>query len=314
MKLFLTILFALFLRSAFGFENVLFQGRDVRFTESPLANGRAWGWENTVNLQAKLFLPKTSLNGKQFAAVILLHGSGNVQEEREIDYAKKLANKGIAALVVETYDSRKNNSSSSLTRINSVSALAQVSDAYSALKYLSERSDIDSTRIATMGFSMGGYTGYYLTDVSMKNLLSETKNNFAGHISFYPGWQITFLDPHPTKAPLLAILGGVDELIDLEDAKKDIASRIKAGAKIELHILESAAHAWEFNFSKRFDATSPNRKNCRMHIKPNGGLVWRETGNTNEKCQQFGYTVGQDKQAQEAAEALAFDFLSRIFN
>lgn len=313
MKLFLIILFVLFLRSAFGFESVLFQGRDVRFTESPLANGRAWGWENTINLQAKLFLPKTSLDGKQFPAVILLHGSSNIQEEREIYYAKKLADKGIAALVVETYDSRKNNSSSSLTRINSVSALAQVSDAYSALKFLSERSDIDSNRIATMGFSMGGYTGYYLTDVSMENLLSETKNNFAGHISFYPGWQITFLDPQPTKAPLLTVLGEVDELLDLEDAKKDIAFRIKAGAKIELHILKSAAHAWEFQYIKRFDSKSPNRKNCRMHIKPNGGLVWRETGNTNENCQKFGYTVGQDKKAQENAEALAFDFLNRIF-
>jgi dienelactone hydrolase len=314
MKFLLALFFTLFLDSAFAFENVLFEGRNVRFTESPLANGRASGWENTINLQAKLFLPKTGASRKPFAAVILLHGSGNIQEEREIYYAKKLADQGIAALVVETYASRKNNSSSSLTRINSVSALAQVSDAYSALKYLSERSDIDSNRIATMGFSMGGYTGYYLTDMSMQNLLSETKNIFAGHISFYPGWQITFLDPHPTKAPLLAVLGEMDELLDLEDAKKDIASRSNAGANIELHVLKSAAHAWEFQYSKRFDAKSPNRKNCRMQIKPNGGLIWREAGNTNENCQSFGYTVGKDTNAQVRAEALAFDFLNRIFN
>jgi dienelactone hydrolase len=237
-----------------------------------------------------------------------MHGSGGVRYERENYYAKLLASKGFVALIVETYSSRKNAS------VQNVSALAQVGDAYAAYDFLAKRSDVDSEKIFTWGFSMGGYSGYYLTDKATNRLAAEKETNFAGHISFYPGWQITFESPEPTSAPLLAVLGEVDELVDVEYAKSDIENRKSKGGLIDLHVIAGAAHAWEFREPRGFSANVINRKNCKMIISKQGGLTWKDLGTTYKTCQTNGYTTGYDKKSQVIAEKLALDFLNRHTN
>jgi dienelactone hydrolase len=287
-------------------EKVEFTSRDLKFSASTGHNGKALGWDNLVSIKGELLLPEKKQEVAKFPIVILLHGSGGIRRERENYYAKLLASKGYAALIVETYASRKNAS------VQNVSALAQVSDAYAAYDFLSKRDDIDTTKIFTWGFSMGGYSSYYLTDKATNRLASDNEKRFAGHISFYPGWQITFENPEPTNAPLLAVLGGVDELIDIEYAKSDIEARKKKGALIELLVISDAAHAWEFREPRGFSANALNRKNCQMLITDQGGLVWKDLGMSYKTCQSNGYTTGYDRKSQQLAEKVAVDFLDRI--
>jgi dienelactone hydrolase len=309
MKNYFLLFFIFFGWTQFSFaESVEFKSRDLRFSESPGYNGKAFGWENLITVKGELYLPTRKNDTTKSPAVILMHGSGGVRYERENYYAKLLASKGFVALIVETYSSRKNAS------VQNVSALAQVGDAYAAYDFLAKRSDVDSEKIFTWGFSMGGYSGYYLTDKATNRLAAEKETNFAGHISFYPGWQITFESPEPTSAPLLAVLGEVDELVDVEYAKSDIENRKSKGGLIDLHVIAGAAHAWEFREPRGFSANVINRKNCKMIISKQGGLTWKDLGTTYITCQTNGYTTGYDKKSQVIAEKLALDFLNRHTN
>ena len=298
------LIFLGFVHSAFA-ERVEFTSRDLKFSESTGYNGKAFGWDNLTTIKGELYLPEKKQEVTRFPAVILLHGSGGIRNERENYYAKLLASKGYAALIVETYASRKNAS------VQSISTLAQVGDTYAAYDYLSKRDDIDITKVFTWGFSMGGYSSYYITDKVINRIASDTEKNFAGHISFYPGWQITFENPEPTKAPLLAVLGGVDELVDVEYAKFDIEARKNKGADIEFFVISDAAHAWEFREPKGFSPNTLNRKKCQMLITKQGGLVWKDLGMSYKTCQTNGYTTGYDRKSQQVAEKLAIDFLTR---
>lgn len=307
MKNYIFIYFIFFGFTQLSFaESVEFKSRDLRFSENPGQNGKALGWDNLITVKGELYLPNRRNDAIKFPAVILLHGSGGIRYERENYYAKLLASKGFVALIVETYASRKNAS------VQNVSALAQVGDAYAAYEFLSKRSDVDSEKIFTWGFSMGGYSSYYLSDRATNRLASEKETNFAGHISFYPGWQITFASPEPTNAPLLAVLGEVDELVDVEYAKLDIENRKSKGGLIDLHVISGAAHAWEFRDPRGFSPNTINRKNCKMTISKQGGLTWKDLGTTYKACQTNGYTTGYDKKSQMVAEKLALDFLSRL--
>lgn len=306
MKNYVFIFFIVFGYTKFSFaESVEFKSRDLRFSDYPGYNGKAHGWENLITVKGDLYLPNRKNDTIKYPAVILMHGSAGVRYERENYYAKLLASKGFVALIVETYASRKNAS------VQNISALAQVGDAYAAYDFLTKRSDVDSGKIFTWGFSMGGYSGYYLTDKATNRLASEKETNFAGHISFYPGWQITFESPEPTNAPLLAVLGEVDELVDVEYAKLDIENRKSKGGLIDLHVIAGAAHAWELREGRGFDSNSINRKNCKMIISKQGGITFKDLGTAYKYCQTNGYTTGYDKKSQVIAEKLALDFLIR---
>ena len=305
MKNYFLLFFIFFGWTQFSFaETVEFKSRDLRFSESLGYNGKAFGWDNLITVKGDLYLPNRKNDAIKSPAVILLHGSGGVRYERENYYAKLLVSKGFVALIVETYASRKNAS------VQNVSALAQVGDAYAAYDFLTKRNDVDSEKIFTWGFSMGGYSSYYLTDKATNRIASENETNFAGHISFYPGWQITFETPEPTKAPLLAVLGEADELVDVEYAKSDVENRKTKGGLIDLHVISGAAHAWEFREPRGFSPNIVNRKNCKMIISKQGGLTWKDLGTSYKTCQTNGYTTGYDKKSQAIAEKLALDFLN----
>lgn len=287
---------------------VNFPGKNVKFS-TQLYNEKAEGWDLNIKISGKFYVPKNASVENKVPAIIILHGSGGIREEREVLFAEQFVKKGYAALVVETYRSR--NSSANITN---VSALAQVSDAYSALDFLSNNNLIDKTKISTLGFSMGGYTSYYLTDYSIKSALTNTANTFAGHVSFYQGCQMTFLEPNPTPAKFLTILGEKDDMVNIDECIKDFEYRKTKGADIEYHILKGASHAWEFNTAKHFDSKAPNRKNCKMQIKKDGTLQWwNNQTNAYATCQTFGYTIGYDKSAQEQSQDITSNFFEKIY-
>jgi dienelactone hydrolase len=294
---------------AYSQTSVNFTGRDAKFS-TQLENSKAVGWNSEINISSMLYMPSSASSNNKVPAVIILHGSGGIREEREVFFAEQFVKKGYAALIVETYRSRNNSAN-----ITNVSALAQVSDAYSALDFLVHNDLIDKNKISTIGFSMGGYTGYFLTDNSLKLALTTTANTFAGHISFYQGCQMTFVEPNPTSAKFLTILGEKDDMVNIEDCVADFEHRKSKGASIEYHVLKGASHAWEFNTVKQFDSRAPNRKNCKMQIKKDGTLQWWSAqANSYVTCQTFGYTIGYDKVAQQQSQNIAFEFLKKLYD
>ena len=70
---------------------------------------------------------------------IWLHGSAGVQSARELTYARQFAAMGVAALVVDTYGTRRQPDWGFVDRVVNITESMMIADAYAGLRFLAER-------------------------------------------------------------------------------------------------------------------------------------------------------------------------------
>lgn len=296
--------FILMSLSCFAQESVSFIGTNTRFSSS-LNNERLVGLDEQIKVQAKLYRPDTA---ELSPAVIILHGSSGITNEREIYYAEQLKKQGYVVLVINSFDTRSNQPK------EKVSVLSQTADAIAGLNYISSIPSVDKNKIFTLGFSMGGHASYYLSD---KSILEHYKSpyNFRAHINFYHNCHITFEEHNPTNAKVISIFGDKDEYIDIEACQVEFAKKKIKGGHAEIHIIKDAAHAWELGSNRHWANQAVNRKNCILAIKSNGSLVWKTGESLSAKnykdCETRGYTIGYDPKAKKEAETILYNFLKK---
>jgi dienelactone hydrolase len=106
---------------------------------------------NPYDVHHQLFIP----NGRgPFPAVLMLPGSGGVEKVHSA-WAKKLKENGYVVFIIDSFHPRGIKDRKSVGW-NKATA-AQLSDIPHAFHYLESLSKVDKTRIALLGFSMGGY-------------------------------------------------------------------------------------------------------------------------------------------------------------
>jgi dienelactone hydrolase len=108
-----------------------------------------------------------------FPGVVLLHGCGGFHSSM-IAWADRLASFGYATLAVDSFGPRGIN-------VNCGGFSEQVSDGYTALRYLSGKPFVRASHIAAMGFSMGGWSVLAALEKAWWN--SSTRRNSA------PAWR-----------------------------------------------------------------------------------------------------------------------------
>ena len=113
--------------------------------------------------QGRLYLPPpgTTKMLRSVPAVVLLHGSGGVLPSRELTYAPQLARMGVAALVVDSFGSRRERGVGFIDRLLNITETMILADAYSALGFLAARPEIDPRRVVLTGFSYGAMAAMY---------------------------------------------------------------------------------------------------------------------------------------------------------
>ena len=74
---------------------------------------------------------------------------------RELTYAAQLAAMGVAALVVDSFASRRDRGTEFLERVLNITETMMLADAYSGLAFLATRPEIDPDRVVLTGFSYG---------------------------------------------------------------------------------------------------------------------------------------------------------------
>ena len=174
--------------------------------------------EQELTIKGKLKIPACHspgrhgrLHHRKSAAVVILHGSGGVDFRGDF-YARALNEAGIATLEIDMWEARGIQTASDRPPL----PVFTYPDAFAALKYLSDRPDIDPEKIGVMGFSWGGvmamaaaaqpYAAKYGGDL-----------RFAAHVAHYPvcysynsgtpGLDFTEL----TGAPILIQIGEEDD-------------------------------------------------------------------------------------------------------
>jgi dienelactone hydrolase len=214
-----------------------------------------------------LFLPPGAAPDHATPAVVMLHGSAGMIQNRA-QYGPQLASMGIAVLLVETYDSRRDLGTAFIDRVLNITETMFVADAYAALSYLAARPEIDPHRVALAGFSYGGMATEYALYAQMADALAPNGPRFAGHVAFYAPCIARFADSRTTGAPLLMLYGAEDELIRPDRCAQVADDLRRGGSRVDIVSYPGAVHQWDGGMPRGL--IGRQLAGCRFRVERDG--------------------------------------------
>ncbi len=284
-----------------------------------------------TTIKGELDLPEEASVGKLVPAMIILHGSGGIHPDREMMYAKYLAERGVATFLIDSYAARGVSKKMPYNlRILSVTEADFVADAYAALRILQTHPAIDAERIGLMGFSYGGMATRFSIDKRVHASLSKGLHPFALHIDFYGPCFIDLQTEETTGAPYISLRGALDESNDLQDCARIEDQLRRAGSSVGTRVFSKAGHGWEFPFPQRFIKTL-NPRDCKVLVNDNGDFMLADEQhvsglaktrlekilersqiieNMEDICMADGYMMGRN----DRAEALGKEVLWKVIS
>ena len=224
----------------------------------------------------RLYLPPGPHAPRSVPAVVLLHGSGGILPMRELTYAPQLARMGVAALVVDSFGSRRDRGTEFIERILNITETMALADAYSGLAFLAGHSEIDPRRVVLTGFSYGAMATIYALYTQVADKLAPPGLRFAGHVAFYGPCIARFEDSRTTGAPLLMLIGGKDEIVDQRRCAEVAADLRSGGSRVETIVYPEAVHQWDGAFAAR--QIGRNLAGCSLRVERDGTIRDMHTG------------------------------------
>jgi len=229
----------------------------------------------------RLYLPPGPHPPRSVPAVVLLHGSGGILPSRELTYAPQLARMGVAALVVDTFGARRDRGTEFLDRVLNITETMMLADAYSGLRFLATRPEIDPRRVVLTGFSYGAMATTYGLYAQIADKLAPAqatgeRHRFAGHVAFYGPCIARFADSRTTGAPLLMLIGGADQIVDQSRCAEVAADMRAGGSRVETIVYPGAVHQWDGALAPRL--IGRNLAGCALRVEPDGTIRDMRTG------------------------------------
>jgi len=169
-----------------------------------------------------------------FPAIVLLHGCGGIQANRDHRWAERIAGWGYVTLQADSFRPRGLSNVCTYSGRDSTDILQKrVTDAYDAKRYLAGLPFVDRSRVAVMGWSHGGST-------TLETLYRKTDDPFRAAIAFYPSCRrmLTGLN-----APLMILIGEAD---DWTPAGRCLEMMPKqASSEVTVKVYPGAYHAFD---------------------------------------------------------------------
>ena len=165
------------------------------------------------------------------AAIVILHGC----EGFGLNYiirGREFQTAGYVVLVLDSLGSAN-------ACTGGAGAPAEALDAYAALGWLDKHSFVDPTRVAVLGFSMGGLAALM---VAQSGPLENTfPQHFRAAVAYYPAcrWSSGIVTLHT-----LILIGGGDDWTPAADCEAMIKSQNETGVPITLRVFAGATHAF----------------------------------------------------------------------
>jgi dienelactone hydrolase len=190
------------------------------------------------------FLTRPSGPGR-FAAVILLHGCFGF-DGHDAEAAATLKSWGYVDLALDSLGD-----ANLCGRMEEAGPGAELLDAYAGLRYLTAQSFVVSTRIAVMGYSMGGTAA--LAAVEQGGFARGGEARFGAAVAYYPAcWGISGV----LTAPALILVGEQDDWTPAAHCQKlaahesDFGTTRDAakGTQIVLAVYPNATHAFDYRY------------------------------------------------------------------
>lgn len=186
----------------------------------------------TENVSA--FLAKPDGPGP-FPAVIVLHEWWGLDAWIK-DQARALAKEGYAALALDLYRGKVTTSQQEAHQLMMGTPIdRQTRDMKAAFAYLASRKDVVKTKIAALGFCMGGRNSF---------TLAIEEPTLAAAVVYYGAPPTEPASIAKIKAPMLGNFGGDDEGPSPAQAKEFEDAAKKAGKTFDLKVYAGAPHAF----------------------------------------------------------------------
>jgi CubicO group peptidase (beta-lactamase class C family)/dienelactone hydrolase/TPR repeat protein len=194
-------------------------------TRGPAANGSA---EQTIT--AMLFRPDRA--GPMPGAVIL-NSSGGVDGESELVWAGYLAELGIATLVVDSFTAR------GIRRTSRDQSLFDgywsIGDGAAGWRWLAAQAFIQRDRILVSGLSRGAGNALALALETRRKQTDSTGARFAAHVAISPNCNVQERDARTTGAPILFLLGELDDYTPIKPCV-DYVDRLRAAGNADVRL------------------------------------------------------------------------------
>ena len=287
------VLSLLFCNNGFSVESLKEnQEGKIKFQSIPtitlnqFLKGEAEG--KTKEISGILKFPKKEWT-KRLPAVVLLHGGGGPRAGEKY-WSKILRKIGLVTFVVDSNTTRGCPSSTPgvCKNYSKNQGMANIVDAYRALELLSTHPRIDPSRIAVMGFSVGGKASLYASVKRFQKMWGTPGLEFAAYVPFYPACNITF--DHNEKIsdqPIRIFYGELDEWSSPVPCEEYVNRLRKVGKDITITVYPGVHH----NFDAKGDANAPrsipgdSRINCRFVEEAKYNLVVLEKDKDNKELE-----------------------------
>lgn len=228
-----------------------------------------------VSARGVLFMPPGRKAPRSIPAVLLLHGSSGVLHARELTYARQFAAMGIAALVVDTYGTRRRPEWGFVDRVVNITESMMIADSYAGLRWLAATyPEIDPKRVALIGFSYGAMATMYAMNARVAEQLGGGLA-FAGHAAFYGPCIARFSDRRTTGAPLLMLYGDGDTLIEPARCGRFAGDLRDGGSTVDIVAYPGAVHQWDGGWGRR--TIGRTMHGCRLRVERDGTVRDRNT-------------------------------------
>jgi dienelactone hydrolase len=185
--------------------------------------------------------------------VLVAIGSLGMTSGREELYAEAIVGAGMAAMVVDGNTPR--GVKDTVASQGAMPWPACTTDPLFALRQVRNDPRFDPERIALLGYSRGGFVAVMADDERLQAAVVGAGPRLAAHVALYPPCYMRWRSPHPTKAPLLMILGGRDDLAPAEQGRAYAAQLERAGGAVEIVLFPEACHSFDADFPARTVAT-----------------------------------------------------------
>lgn len=249
-------------------------------------------------------------------AVILQHGSSGSNARDEL-WAKTFNEMGIATFLVDSFSGRGLVRTS--TNLGQFNLYSVILDAYRAFNVLATHSRIDPTRIAIMGFSLGGVSALYS---SMKRFqqMWNPRVAFVAHIPFYAGCSATYIgDTDVGAAPIRQFHGAADDYTPVAPCRAYFERLRAAGRDAVLTEYPDAHHSFDNplgNKAPTISKGSQSLRACKLKEEPLGTMVHADSGERftwKDPCIQMDPHTGYNEAAVSAARVAVKDFVRTLF-
>lgn len=283
-----------------------------------LARERRDQWA-TQRVWGDLSLPKG--DAARVPAMVLMHGSGGV-ERSMAQWVETLNDAGVATFVVNVFEPR--GVKRTVENQALVPPAADLMDAFQALMLLARHPRIDPNRIGVMGFSRGGTVAFQTAVEPLRRAVVKSDLRFALHIPVYAGCSQVYWSPRITKAPVLNLVGALDDYSTAAPCEQLAQRYADAGAPVRTIQYAGAHHSWDATYPVFFLPGATSAAACgvlRWDIE-DWKITAERTGATVtpadlktffDGCSTRGAHVGRNEMALRQSRDDVREFVRKVF-